>query len=124
MSKALPFQQPTHETRGTTSGKNKSEASFQQNPSRKAGKTSSKKGPGKLGFTQKPSPGKAKASTGGAAPFDQPNHGGSAAMPKYADRTKVVQKKMTGERRKQPQVAPKMTSLDSIKSYRKQKYGI
>lgn len=96
---------------------------FAQRPNKTKGKTSAKKGSGRVGFSQGPKVGKAKASTSANASFEQPNHGGSAPMPKYADKSKVVQKK-AGGKVKQPQIAPKITSLDSIKSYRKQKYGV
>lgn len=122
-----PFVQPSHGMTGNSTGKNKSEMGFQQNPfSKGAGSNSSKKNPSEASFAQTPPQGKAKAQTGGVAPFEQPNHGGSAPMPKVADKTAVVQKKMKKASPGQPQVAPpaKFTSIASVMSYRKKKFGV
>ena len=122
------FDQPNHGSKGTSAKKNKSEVGFAQRPAKAAGGTSSKKNPGSVPFTQKSAAFKGNKSkkTAGEAGFDQPNHGGSAPMPGVPDKTKVVQKKMTKEKRPQPNVgpSPKFTSISSLMSYRKKKYNV
>lgn len=123
----VPFTQPSHGETGHSSGKNASKVGFKQNPHRgAAGGTSSKKNAGKVGFSQ-PVHGKGGTSSAKNASkvgFDQPNHGGSAKMPVAEDKQGVVQAKAKGWTA--PDVAPpaaKFTSISSLMSYRKQKYG-
>lgn len=122
------FTQPKHGQGGESTSKNKSKVGFDQ-PSRPAGKNvSGKKSPGNLPFVQKSAAMK-KPSTkknAGKVGFDQPNHGGSAAMPAASNNQGVVQAKATKMKGGQPDVgpSPKFSSISSLMSYRKKKYGV
>lgn len=122
------FTQPKNPQGGNTTAKNKAKVGFDQ-PGGPTGKNvSGKKSPGNLPFVQKSAAMK-KPSTkknAGVVGFEQPKHGGSAAMPQASSKQGIVQAKAT-KMKGQPQVGPKagkFSSISSLMSYRKKKYGV